>query len=47
MVDHRMTDLVSLGGELPLHEGDEDPEVRIGRGRVHLGDEEDPHGRAA
>ena len=41
-VDRRALDLVSAREELALEVRDEDPEVRVARARVHLGDEEDP-----
>ena len=42
-VDHCALDLVSAGGELTLDLRDEGAEVGIGRARIHLRDEEDPH----
>ena len=42
-VDDRALDLVAARDELVLEVGDEDPEVRVVRARVHLRDEKDPH----
>ena len=42
-VDDGPLELVAARGELSFQVGDEDPEVRIVRARVHLRDEEDPH----
>ena len=42
-VEHRPLDLVPERDELALQIGHEDPEVGLGRARVHLGDEQDPH----
>jgi hypothetical protein len=40
-VHRRPLDLVAAPDELALEVRDEDAQVRIGRARVHLGDEED------
>ena len=42
-VDHGAVDLVAPLRERALHLRDEDAEVRVGRPRVHLRDEEDAH----
>jgi hypothetical protein len=47
VVDDRVADFVALRDELPLDQRDERPQVRIRRRRIHLRDEEDPHGRGA
>ena len=41
-VDDGPLELVAARGELSFEVGDEDPEVRVVRARVHLRDEEDP-----
>ena len=42
-VEHRPLDLVPERDQLPFQVGHEDAEVGLGRARVHLGDEQDPH----
>jgi len=41
-IDDRTLELVTARGELALEARHEDAEVRVGRPRVHLRDEEDP-----
>jgi hypothetical protein len=43
-IDDRALELVAARAELVLEALDEDPEVRVVRPRVHLGDEEDAQG---